>query len=176
MTDTLDLLQQQKASMEAERAKMDADISDLDAAIKAIKSRRGTGSAKTSSAPKKAPAAKGRAKAKRAKPASAKASSAKTAAVIPAPAKPATKAAAPKAAAPKPAQKRTKKAAVKVSLDDAILKAVGSGQSTPVMILDYVTGKMSVETTINSVRTRVSRLKREGKLMRGKEGWSLPKS
>ncbi|MEM6578317.1 MAG: hypothetical protein AAF678_07485 [Pseudomonadota bacterium] len=182
MTDTLELLQKQKSSMEAERAKMDADISDLDAAIKAIKSRRGGGATKPTTAPKKAPAAKGRAKTTRAKAAPAKTAAAKPATAKPAAAKAAPKKAAKattapaKAASAKPAQKRTKKSTGKISLDDGIMRAVKAGQSTPVLILDYVTKKMSIETTINSVRTRVSRLKREGKLMRGKEGWSLPTS
>lgn len=171
MTDTLELLQNQKEAMEAERAKMDADISDLEAAIKAIQSRRGAESPKSSPAPKKAPVAKPSAKTTRKKPAPAKAAPAKTAS--------ATKAApvkttAAKTADAKPAEKQTKKPKTKVSLDDGIIKAVKAGQSTPVMILDYVTGKMSIQTTINSVRTRVSRLKREGKLLRGKEGWTLP--
>lgn len=167
MTDTLELLQKQKTAMEAERAKMDADISDLDAAIKAIKSRRGGAKPKPSPAPKKAAAPK-----RKAKPAPAKAAKPKAAEVKPAQ----TKTAPAKAATAKPASKAPRKTGGKVSLDDAILKAVKTGQSTPVLILDYVTKKMSVVTTINSVRTRVSRLKREGKLMRGKEGWSIPTS
>lgn len=75
---------------------------------------------------------------------------------------------------PKKTTKRSKTAGQKVSLDDAIVAAVGKAHTTPVMILDYVTDKLGVETTINSVRTRVSRLKREGLLARTKNGWSLP--
>ncbi|MEM6480672.1 MAG: hypothetical protein AAF922_04975 [Pseudomonadota bacterium] len=162
MTDTLELLENQKQAMEADRTKLDADISDLDAAIKAIKSRRGGSTPKPKTAPKKAAPKKS--------VTSKKPASKTAAAKKPAPASIA------KPAPASTAKKSAKKPAVKVTLDDAIVKAVGAGQSTPVMILDYVTGKMSVETTINSVRTRVSRLKREGKLLRGKQGWSLPSS
>lgn len=175
MTDTLELLQGQKQSMEAERAKIDADIRDLDTAIKAIKSRRGD------AAPKSKPGRKKRMvrKAQPAKAPAAKATPTAKTAVKPASksaAKPAPKAAvkSPAKAAAKPVAKTADKPKKKVTLDDAIIKAVGSGQSTPVMILDHVTKKMAVDTTINSIRTRVSRLKREGKLLRGKEGWSLP--
>lgn len=61
-----------------------------------------------------------------------------------------------------------------IRIDDAIVEAVSTGTNTPAKILDFLTEHLGIETTINSVRTRVSRLKNEGRLVRGERGWATP--
>lgn len=58
-----------------------------------------------------------------------------------------------------------------ISIDDAILEAVATGLQTPAKILNFLASDLGIETTINSVRTRVSRLGAAGKLTRDQRGW-----
>lgn len=60
------------------------------------------------------------------------------------------------------------------TIDDAITIAVGNGARTPARILAYLKRELEVDTTINSVRTRVSKLKKEGKLVSTPLGWMIP--
>ena len=56
-------------------------------------------------------------------------------------------------------------------VNDAIVKAVEAGRKTPVSILEYVQNVLNVQTTLNSVRSRVSPLKRDGKIAHDGAGW-----
>ena len=56
-------------------------------------------------------------------------------------------------------------------VNEAIIKAVAAGRKTPVLILDYVQKELGVQTTLNSVRSRVSPLKQDGKIGRDNTGW-----
>lgn len=83
-----------------------------------------------------------------------------------------------KSRASKPAKKSappSPRRAVWFSIDDAILEAVANGVQTPAKILDYLSSRLGIDTTINSVRTRVSRLRADGRLARDDGGWVLPK-
>lgn len=56
-------------------------------------------------------------------------------------------------------------------VNDAIIKAVESGRTTPAQILDYLHNVLGIKTTLNSVRSRVSPLKQEGKIAHDGAGW-----
>ncbi|MDT9600029.1 hypothetical protein [Sphingosinicella rhizophila] len=56
-------------------------------------------------------------------------------------------------------------------VDKAIVIAVREGSRTPVQILDYLRKRLGVHTTINSVRTRVSKLKNDGRIDHDETGW-----
>lgn len=56
-------------------------------------------------------------------------------------------------------------------VNDAIVKAVEAGRKTPVDILNYLQNELGVQTTLNSVRSRVSPLKQEGKIGHDGTGW-----
>lgn len=56
-------------------------------------------------------------------------------------------------------------------VDDAVILAVKAGQTTPRAIRDYMAERLGVDTTINSVRTRVSKLKKLGKIGHNRDGW-----
>ena len=56
-------------------------------------------------------------------------------------------------------------------VNDAIIKAVEAGQTTPAQILDYLQNVLGIQTTLNSVRSRVSPLKQEGKIAHDGSGW-----
>jgi hypothetical protein len=56
-------------------------------------------------------------------------------------------------------------------VNEAIVKAVEAGRKTPVNILQYLQDDLGIQTTINSVRSRVSPLKQEGKIAHDGEGW-----
>lgn len=58
-----------------------------------------------------------------------------------------------------------------MSVDDAIVRAVEAGQKTPRDILAHLSAKLGVHTTINSVRTRVSKLKNVGRIAHDGMGW-----
>jgi hypothetical protein len=58
-------------------------------------------------------------------------------------------------------------------VDEAILMAISGGNTTPMTILNYIVSQLGINTTINSVRTRVSRLKSEGKITNGVDGWVI---
>ena len=59
-------------------------------------------------------------------------------------------------------------------IDEAIIIAVRNGNRTPAAVLGYLQRELHLQTTINSVRTRLSRLKRERKIVSTPFGWSLP--
>jgi hypothetical protein len=56
-------------------------------------------------------------------------------------------------------------------VDDAIIRAVGAGMKTPTDILSYLERELGINTTINSIRTRVSRLKKNKKIGHDATGW-----
>lgn len=58
-----------------------------------------------------------------------------------------------------------------MNVDDAIILAVEAGKKTPVTIRDYMAENLGVDTTLNSVRTRVSKLKKLKKIRHGDDGW-----
>lgn len=59
-------------------------------------------------------------------------------------------------------------------IDEAIIIAVRNRARTPAKILVYLKNDLGINTTINSVRTRVSRLKKDGKLVSTALGWMVP--
>jgi hypothetical protein len=56
-------------------------------------------------------------------------------------------------------------------VNDAVIRAVEAGRKTPVLILDYIQKELGIQTTLNSVRSRVSPLKQEGKIGHDGTGW-----
>lgn len=62
----------------------------------------------------------------------------------------------------------------KSSIDDAVVEAVKMGMKTPTSIHKYLHNELNVETSLQSVRVRASRLGQEGRLGRDKDGWALP--
>lgn len=56
-------------------------------------------------------------------------------------------------------------------VNEAIVKAVDAGRKTPVAILQYLQDDLNIQTTLNSVRSRVSPLKQEGKIAHDGKGW-----
>jgi len=56
-------------------------------------------------------------------------------------------------------------------VNDAIILAIEAGRKTPVSILDYLKEELEINTTINSVRSRVSPLKADGKIAHDGHGW-----
>ena len=61
-----------------------------------------------------------------------------------------------------------------MSIDDGIVEAVRNDNRTPANIYIFLERQLGIKTTINSVRTRVSRLKSDGKIARGDDGWIMP--
>lgn len=58
-----------------------------------------------------------------------------------------------------------------LTVDDAIIKAVDAGHKTPMDILEYLKSDLRLHTTVNSIRTRVSKLGSEGRIGRDEHGW-----
>lgn len=58
--------------------------------------------------------------------------------------------------------------------DAAIIEAIKNGKRQPAAILDFMSRHLGVETTINSVRTRLSRMKSSGEIQHDKRGWIMP--
>ena len=56
-------------------------------------------------------------------------------------------------------------------VNDAVIRAVEAGRKTPVLILDYIQKELGIQTTLNSVRSRVSPLKQDGKIGHDGNGW-----
>jgi hypothetical protein len=56
-------------------------------------------------------------------------------------------------------------------VNDAIILAVEAGNKTPVQILRYLKEKLGVDTTLNSVRSRVSPLGQQGLIGHDSSGW-----
>lgn len=56
-------------------------------------------------------------------------------------------------------------------VNDAIVLAVEAGNKTPVQILSYLKEKLGVNTTLNSVRSRVSPLGQDGLIGHDGSGW-----
>lgn len=59
-----------------------------------------------------------------------------------------------------------------LSIDEAIVRAVGAGCRTPLTILAYLGNELLISTTVNSIRTRVSKLYQEGRIAKGNNGWA----
>lgn len=60
------------------------------------------------------------------------------------------------------------------TVNEAILWAVHNGNGTPAEIYNFITNEMSVETSKNSVSTRLSKMKNEGLLEHDGERWIVP--
>lgn len=58
-----------------------------------------------------------------------------------------------------------------MKVGDAIVQAVNAGHSSPKAILEYLQTELGVFTTLNSVRSRVSPLKTEGRIAHDGNGW-----
>lgn len=56
-------------------------------------------------------------------------------------------------------------------VNDAIVLAVAAGKKTPTQILAYLKGELGVDTTLNSVRSRVSPLGQAGVIGHDDSGW-----
>lgn len=61
------------------------------------------------------------------------------------------------------------------TVNDAIIWAVSNGAGTPAEIYNFITNDLSMETSKNSVSTRLSKMKNEGLLDHDGEHWVLPK-
>lgn len=59
----------------------------------------------------------------------------------------------------------------RMPVNDAIVLAVEAGNKTPTDILNYLRRELRVMTTINSVRSRVSSLKSDGRIAHDGTGW-----
>ena len=79
--------------------------------------------------------------------------------------------AAPRDAAAKPSMANRFQIRHSMPVNEAVVKAVDAGKKTPVAILDYLQNVLGVHTTLNSVRSRVSPLKQEGKIAHDGAGW-----
>ncbi len=55
-------------------------------------------------------------------------------------------------------------------VNDAVIIAVKAGRKTPVAILDYVRNELNIDTTISSIRSRVSPLGKKGKIAKAPDG------
>jgi len=62
----------------------------------------------------------------------------------------------------------------KSSIDVGIIEAVRNGNHTPATIHAFIARHLNIDTTVNSVRTRVSRLKSSGLIARDDRGWIMP--
>jgi len=63
----------------------------------------------------------------------------------------------------------------KMKLNDAVVEAVNRGCKKPKDIFDFIKNQLGTETTINSVRVRVSKLLSEGLIGRDAEGYAPAK-
>lgn len=72
-----------------------------------------------------------------------------------------------------PAQESSNRFDIRHSMpvNDAVVLAVNAGCKTPMEILKYLQNQLGIMTTINSVRSRVSPLKAEGKIKHDGTGW-----
>lgn len=61
-------------------------------------------------------------------------------------------------------------------VDDAVVMAIAAGTSSPAAILEFLQTMLNIQTTINSVRTRLSKLKKSGLIANGEDGWVIDKS
>jgi hypothetical protein len=61
-------------------------------------------------------------------------------------------------------------------ISDAIVHAINNGVGTPQLIHSYLSEKMSINTTTNSVNTRLSKLKAAGKISHNGRRWLPAKS
>lgn len=74
------------------------------------------------------------------------------------------------------AAKASKGKTSSIPIDEAVIEAVKNGARTPAQIHEFMENTLGVNTTINSVRTRVSRLGRDARLTRDSSGWTLPET
>ncbi len=56
------------------------------------------------------------------------------------------------------------------TVNDAILEAIKNGRGTPTTILDFIQQELGLETTKNSVSTRLSRMKADGQIDHDSDG------
>lgn len=57
--------------------------------------------------------------------------------------------------------------------DDAIIEALKAGHNTPAMISDFIRTKLNIPVNPASTRTRLSRMKADGKIKHDGIGWKL---
>ena len=62
----------------------------------------------------------------------------------------------------------------KMPVDDAVLLAVGNGVQSPIEMLRFLEKQLGVRTTIASIRTRLSRMKKDGRVGHDSRGWVMP--
>ena len=60
----------------------------------------------------------------------------------------------------------------KMKINDAIVEAVNSGRKNPRGIFDFIENQLGIDTTINSVRVRVSKLRIGGLIAKDAEGYA----
>lgn len=73
---------------------------------------------------------------------------------------------------PSPAQEATPKTRNhSMNVGEAIVYAVEHGCTTPTQVLEYLETGLGITTTLNSVRARLSPLKKEGKIAHDGNGW-----
>ncbi|MCF6304624.1 MAG: hypothetical protein L3J33_04580 [Rhodobacteraceae bacterium] len=61
-----------------------------------------------------------------------------------------------------------------LTIDEAVVEAVNNGRKKPMVIFDFVSSQLGIKTTINSVRTRLTKLKNDGKIAKSVDGWVMP--
>jgi len=59
------------------------------------------------------------------------------------------------------------------SKDDAIIKAIQAGNNTPALISEFMREKLGIPVNPASTRTRLSRMKADGKIKHDGLGWKL---
>lgn len=59
------------------------------------------------------------------------------------------------------------------SKDDAIIAAIRAGNNTPAKISEFIQSKLGLEVNQGSTRTRLSRMKADGKIKHDGLGWKL---
>lgn len=62
----------------------------------------------------------------------------------------------------------------KMPVDDAVLQAIKSGVRSPIAMLKFLDDQLGVKTTISSIRTRLSRMKKVGRIAHDGRGWIMP--
>ena len=63
--------------------------------------------------------------------------------------------------------------AATISKDEAIMQALRAGIKTPARIADYMKNELGLDVNQASTRTRLSRMKADGKIKHDGEGWTL---
>jgi hypothetical protein len=61
----------------------------------------------------------------------------------------------------------------RMTKDDAILQAIQAGHNTPAKISDFIRQKLNIDVNDATTRTRLSRMKADGKIKHDGIGWTL---